>query len=69
MVCGHEQASIGTIYLQGFLQTPGRSRFRQVKRWMELPGIHLEISRTKPQTDRDYCHKDDPDGYYESGEL
>ena len=69
MVYGHELSSTGTRHLLGYLQTPGRTRFSQLIRWIEVRGIHLEISRGKPAEARDYCIKDDHDSYVEVGDL
>ena len=69
MLYVHECASTATNHLQGFLQVHGRVLFRQLKRWIDVERIHLEISRTKPATNRDCCLKEDLDGYYESGDI
>ena len=69
MVYGHERASTGTLHLQGIFQVPGRCRFRQIKRWLDTERIHLDISRKKPSTNRDYCLKEDPDEYFEYGDI
>lgn len=64
---GHEIGASGTPHLQGYLSLQSRLRHAQVRDL--LPRAHIEVRRGSHEEARDYCAKDDADGFYEDGEA
>lgn len=64
---GHEIGESGTPHLQGYLSLQSRLRHAQVRSL--LPRAHIEVRRGSHEEARDYCAKDDNDGFFEAGEA
>lgn len=58
LIVGHELApTTGTEHLQGFIQFKDRVRMTQIKTWLGIDSVHLELAKKPPLANQRYCQK------------
>nr|QJI53719.1 MAG: replicase [Cressdnaviricota sp.] len=67
LIFGHEHQTEGTPHLQGAIVFKKRIKLTGLKKL--IPRAHFEVMRGKPSESKEYCTKEDKEGYFEKGEM